>query len=208
MVHSVIFPSYTIANKIPPGLMPIMGSPGALYEYLDPLSASSCTAALKDLEEKIETEGPFDAVMAYSEGAALAASLIISRITRARWLKSTQPAIFSPFKCAIFFSGKIPGDADAAERGEIRFRHQDTDGELIPIPTAHIWGGNDFVWPHDGPVLCGLCKRETRTVFIHNGGHEIPGSRDHEIPGSTDKVAVSKAIEAIRKTIELALSTQ
>lgn len=69
-------------------------------------------------------------------------------------------------------------------------------GQCIGIPTAHIWGSNDALYPTFGPVLSELCTRENQEVYIHDGGHEIPGPKDLE--------AVKAVVAAIRRTIERA----
>lgn len=149
---------------------------------------------MDDLEDYIATEGPFDAVMAFSQGAGLAATLMIRKLLQ----EPAQQRINPLFKCAIFFSGGIPGDPAALGKNELRPLSYDTDGEVIGVPTAHIWGSNDQQYPTFGPVLSQLCKREMRTVFIHQGGHEIPGS--------SSKDAVTATVHAIRRTIAKATS--
>jgi hypothetical protein len=78
----------------------------------------------------------------------------------------------------------------------MRLLNFESDGELIEIPTAHIWGASDTLYPTFGPVLSKLCRQELRSVFVHNGGHEIPGARDPE--------AVLKAAQVIKAAIERA----
>lgn len=76
------------------------------------------------------------------------------------------------------------------------------DGDLIEIPTAHIWGATDRLYPTFGPVLSNLCKRGggRREIFIHRGGHEIPG------PQSPD--AVAKVVDVVNKTMDRAVTVQ
>lgn len=54
------------------------------------------------ITETIEEEGPFDAVIGFSQGGALASSYILSD------LLSATPR--NPFKCAIFFCSSMPFD--------------------------------------------------------------------------------------------------
>lgn len=151
--------------------------------------------ALDELERYVMTEGPFDGVMAFSAGAGFAASLMIRRFRQDPVREHINPL----FKCAVFFSGGVPGELSDDGKA-IRLLNFETDGELIEVPTAHIWGANDQLYPTFGPVLSKLCKIETRAVFIHDGGHELPGSKDRE--------SVSSAVKVIRRTIERALSAQ
>lgn len=159
-------------------------------------SVSSCTAALDDLEDYIAAEGPFDGVMAFSQGAGLAATLMVRKLLQEPMQQRLNPL----FKCAIFFSGGLPGDPAALRKNQLRPLSFDIDGEVIDVPTAHIWGSNDQQYPTFGHVLSQLCKLEMRAVFIHQGGHEIPGSNS--------KDAVTATVQAIRRTIAKATSTQ
>lgn len=164
--------------------------------YLDEKTASSCTAALDDLEDYIAAEGPFDAVMAFSQGAGLAAMLMVRKLQQEPMQQRLNPL----FKCAIFFSGGFPGDPAALRKNELRPLSYDTDEEVIHLPTAHIWGANDQQYPTFGPVLSQLCKHETRMVFMHQGGHEIPGT--------SSKEAVTATVHAIRRTVAKAIPVQ
>lgn len=70
------------------------------------------------------------------------------------------------------------------------------DGEVIQIPTAHIWGANDLTYPKFGKVLSKLCREDSRAIYIHPGGHEIPGPKNED--------ALQNAIRVIKRTIERA----
>lgn len=179
----------------------------SFFRYVDEGSASSYVKALSDLASYIAAAGPFDGVMAFSEGAAVAAGLLIQHIHQPR---GSTP----PFRFAIFFSGGIPADpgplnlaandfsaknedGNMSSRAErpMDFEH---DGEVIDVPSAHIWGSSDDIYPDFGPVLCKLCTKDQRSVFVHRGGHEIPRSGDE----------VKKAVKIIEKTIDRALMAQ
>ena len=151
-------------------------------EYALGSSAESCRNALSDLDNFLAEEGSFDGVMAFSQGAAIAASHIIHR-------QRTKP-ILPSFRFAIFFSGGIPEDLDQLlSGGPRRLLNVEEDGDLIKIPTLHVWGRNDQVYPEFGPVLSQLCKCSEREVFIHEGGHEVPGSKDRVLIAAIVKLA-------------------
>ena len=97
-------------------------------------------------------------------------------------------------------SGGPPGDHQALEQDEVKLLDQSADGEMIMIPTTNIWGSNDRLLPGLSPQLSKLCQADIRTDFIHEGGHEVPGS------GSKD--AVTAAVHAIRRTVDKALARQ
>lgn len=101
-----------------------------------------------------------------------------------------------PFSCAVFFSGDVPVAYDALICGEIREMELLTGWEIISIPTANIWGSQDALWPGRALALSEMCS-SVRTVYIHDGGHHVPGSKS--------MAAVTGVVHAIRKTIDLAL---
>ncbi|CAN8097862.1 unnamed protein product [Discula destructiva] len=176
-----------------PGLEKIAGPDDEFLQWADYGSVESCRKALYDLEDFVEEEGPFDGVIGFSLGATLASSLIVHKLRKDPRKERLHPT----FRCGIFFCGGIPeilSDTETgAEKRELSFEQ---DGEMIEIPTAHIWGANDRVWPNFGIVLSKLCRKDLRTVFIHEGGHDIPG------PKSQDELL--QAIRAIKRTIEYA----
>lgn len=135
--------------------------------------------------------------MAFSEGAALAAMLMIRK---AQQQDSVSQHLRPLFRCAVFFSGGVPADPATLQRGEIRLLDHDIDGELVELPTANIWGQNDMEYPTFGPVLSRLCQAKFRSVSIFDGGHEVPGSRN--------QAAVMSAVHVIRRTVATALDTQ
>ena len=70
------------------------------------------------------------------------------------------------------------------------------DSEVIDVSTAHMWDNTDNLGPSLGPVLSRLCKADMKEIYIHNGGHMIPGAGDVE--------AVKNCVSVMMKTTELA----
>lgn len=163
------------------GISTFVSPSDEFFTYFDPESVESYTLALSDLNFYIATEGPFDGIVAFSQGAGLAASLMID------YDQNKKP---QPFKVAIFFSGGVP---TRVTHGEICMLDKGNEGVLISLPTAHIWGKHDREYPTFGPVLSKLCAQEVGKSVVWEGGHEIPGLRD--------KLALEEAVAAIRETI-------
>ncbi|KAJ5692409.1 serine hydrolase FSH [Penicillium macrosclerotiorum] len=161
--------------------------PDSYYRYYEQLSAPSMRAALYQLSKYIETEGPFDGVIGYSQGASLAATYLI----QCSKLRSSERM---PFKCAIFFSGGIPLDPMALESGDLKLITPKKTGALLTLPTTHIWGSNDEIWPGSSEILYEACEESQRNVSVHTEGHDIPGTRAKE--------AVQDAVRAIRRTLD------
>ncbi|KPI45007.1 uncharacterized protein AB675_2443 [Cyphellophora attinorum] len=81
------------------GISSIYDGPYSCY-YIDP-SPENIQNAMDLVHEVMDEEGPFDAVMAFSQGAALAASIILNH-------QLTHP--FDPplFRLAIFLCANLP----------------------------------------------------------------------------------------------------
>ena len=169
---------------------------GEYFQYFDINSASSALKALNDLDAYIEAEGPYDAVLAFSQGAALAATLMIRKLRQNPVEQHLSPL----FKCGVFISGGIPADYGGLLDGKIRLLSHAEDGELIPVPTANIWGQDEGEFSGNSKQLAGLCQSQGRVIFIHKGGHEVPGSRSRD--------AVTASVNAVRRTIQTALHAQ
>lgn len=165
------------------------------YMYLDVTSIDSIQTALEDLADYVEAAGPFDGVMAFSQGAGLAAGLMIQQAQNSPIDYLLKPV----FKCAIFFSGGIPGDPASLKAGKLRLMSAEQDGQVIQVPTAHIWGSKDDQYPDFGPVLAGLTSKENREVVIWDGGHEVPGLGGR---------GITEAVAAIKKTLQRATHNQ
>ncbi|KAB8074709.1 serine hydrolase-domain-containing protein [Aspergillus leporis] len=142
------------------------------FSFCDPEEPQSCRQAARDLEEYIKEEGPFDGIIGFSMGAAMALSWLVN------WFRSTEGSGSDavPFKVAIFFSNAIqPYDHDELNRGHIAHLDSAQVGKVIDIPTAHIWGSAD---PQEDQARWAVdfCNPEKKSIFVHAKGHEIPNS--------------------------------
>ncbi|KAF2490387.1 hypothetical protein BU16DRAFT_470549 [Lophium mytilinum] len=182
--HAFDFVEGTIPASPAPETKSYYPDADAHFNYFDLDSVESMQRALKQLDDYVELEGPYDGVIAYSHGAALVATYIAAH---------TRP----PFKCAIFISGARPADPTVLQRGELRLLNAEQDGVLLHLPTAHIWGTNDSLYPDTSQYLSQLCDSESRAVFLHEEGHNVPGGKARE--------AVLGASKAIRRTMDKAM---
>jgi hypothetical protein len=147
------------------------------FAICDPNSALSCIEAMNNLDRYIETEGPYDGIMAFSQGASIALGWMIQRQRRAKGGKPQQ----IPFKIGIFFSnpwGVYDGNA-LAEDHLVYLDPGNFEG-LLDLPTAHIWGSADKAHTIAQAVST-FCVANKRSVFVHERGHEIPANTDNVI---------------------------
>ena len=79
-------------------------SKSALYAYYNPLNPASIIQTETELEEIIARDGPFDGVLGYSGGAALAAEIIIRDVIADPFKIPSE----RPFRFAVFINGASP----------------------------------------------------------------------------------------------------
>jgi hypothetical protein len=130
------------------------------FAYCDSTSAASTLKAIDELDAYIAAEGPYDGVIAFSQPAALVITLMIRKFKEDPEGQSADPL----FKCAVFFSPAImPVDYKALQVDEIHTLSFAIAGEIIGIPTAHIWGSSDQ-WAATGSELSKMCKANVRST--------------------------------------------
>ncbi|KAH9987035.1 serine hydrolase FSH [Xylariaceae sp. FL0662B] len=181
--HTYEFVEGTWPTTIASELKGMAISTDEFFSYIDGDNMGSYVSAISDLDTYLSIEGPFDGVLAFSQGALLAATYIA-------WKTRQNPRpnpIIQTFKCAIFFSAFGMYDPDLLLQGQIRLLDSSVNKEVIHIPTAHIWGRDDFVSTKASSVS-DMCEPNTRHIFIHEGGHEIPGVRMNTAVKSTARI--------------------
>ncbi|KAB8270077.1 serine hydrolase FSH [Aspergillus minisclerotigenes] len=193
--HSYDYAEGTIPHPMDPEVATYFRTNEGCFAYFDPEKPETFSAALSHLQDFIEQEGPFDAILAYSHGAQLAAA----------WLavQDKKGPAYRSIRCAVFLSGGIPYElVSCPNNGRPVMRHMDPckTGVVVDVPTTHIWGRDDRQYPGTSEVLSNLCVSKWREVFIHPGGHEVPGA--------SAKEAVVGAALVIRKTVGLAVTLQ
>lgn len=148
----------------------------------------------QDLRDFFQAHGPFFGLMGFSEGASVAATVLIQDMR--------QHGGSLGIKCGIFFCGVPPLDlglergSNSGNCGEIRPFEETVDGVLLRLPTAHVWSRSGDVHPGMGQGLVALCEKGVREEVPHDLGHDIPGAQSN--------VAWKETIRAIERTIERA----
>ncbi|KAI1086944.1 serine hydrolase FSH [Rostrohypoxylon terebratum] len=181
------------------------------FKFYGKDEAKDIQKACEWLASKLESNGPYDGVIAFSQGAVLVASFLLYR----QWYDHELPPAF---KFAIFIGGGLslkvlkdigvlvskeaetaisqatlqhdqglgPLPAHMMNARRAVFNSDDCFGlnlnkmplELkIRIPTVHIWGENDPLFP-SSIHLAGLCDPYIRKIYTHSGRREIPQGDD------------------------------
>lgn len=120
-------------------------------------SSTACDFLDKHLAQHRQV--PYDGVLGFSEGASLAAALMLRQ-------KSQGKAC--PFQFAIFVCAVPPFRWD---NGDLVLPNETTD--RILIPTVHILGADD-PGRQAGKIMYDLCQESSASLIYHKGGHTIP----------------------------------
>lgn len=160
------------------------------FEYFTPDDAATCLTAMRDLESFIAAEGPFDGVIAFSQGASVATTLMLQR----QRMDPARELVDPVFKCAVFLGAAVPCDPAQLELGVVCEVSFEEYGEVLHVPTTHIWGKLD---PSPYPArLARLCSKAKKSIYVHDGGHAVPGSQDND--------AVRQTVRMMKRSIALA----
>jgi surfactin synthase thioesterase subunit len=127
----------------------------------------------KSLSEVLDKEGPFDGVIGFSQGAALAVALASALETARRpkvpasWNFTTQ---HPPMKFAVAFSGFRA--AKGINKGEMDFLYE----PKVETPTLHFIGNSDEIVTEERTLLAVEACKGARVVRFP-GGHYLPTSK-------------------------------
>ncbi|KAH7070079.1 serine hydrolase FSH [Paraphoma chrysanthemicola] len=194
--HEYIFIDGSVTAPAAPGVQDLASNTTEFFRYAADNDLRTAMEFYTNIEDFIFSEGPFDGLIGFSEGAGVGASLLAYQEKTAAEGNET---LFS-FRCGIFFSAAPPVDIHAMHNGKLRRLSSEVDGVCIRVPTAHIWDPRDEVHPGFGEVLRGLCTQEGKEEFEHVSGHVVPGTQSDE--------EVKETVRAMRRTIERARDTQ
>ncbi|KAI0436486.1 serine hydrolase FSH [Xylaria telfairii] len=185
--HKYDFVEGGFDHPMEPSIASIVSPSDTFHAYFDPRSGLSMLETMNDLDELIaEADPPYDAVLGFSHGSSLAATML-TRPGR----HTEQP----PFKLAIFFSAGMAADHASLTNDTIRvLQAAENQKSIIRIPTVHVYAENDLVAPGQGTMLQNLCQPNDNYSSVHRLGHQIPGS--------ADKKDLDAAVTAIKSAIK------
>ena len=110
----------------------------------------------------VDSEGPFEAILGFSHGAGIAATVLEDNIR-----KSRANGVPSMFKLGIFLCGLPPYNL---RTGALLLA--DTDGIVFQLPTLHVIGSNDPLIDC-ALALYNVCDLDTAEIFDHGRGHQL-----------------------------------
>ncbi|KAL4937236.1 hypothetical protein BDV06DRAFT_203330 [Aspergillus oleicola] len=168
--HKFHFMNGRLDSDCEPELKCIVPPPFYNHYPRDISPGSDLQNAIQYTQRIISREGPFDAVMGFSQGAALAYSLLEHDYTTRKQTETETGSSGSPlFKAAVFICAGMPYDLSGKESASL----PSEGGYVVTIPTAHIVGKQDALF-EQGRKLYGLCEPSQAELYDHGGKHMIP----------------------------------
>lgn len=128
-------------------------------------STASVQKAISELLQTLEDDPEIEGVLGYSEGATVAATLVLEE----RRL-SEEEGRPRRIKCAIFLAGWPPLRMG---KDGVDLILADECEDLIDIPTCHIVGCLD-PYVQGSLALYNVCDEDTAELFDHGKGHIVP----------------------------------
>jgi len=142
----------------------------AHYAYYD-FTPESAVSAVKAVNQYVKSEGPFEGIIGFSQGASLAVMYL------ANWVHE-NPTSPLPVSCAILFSQIATyNHMKWLETGELIPLDRLPGGLRFNIPAIAVWGASDREDVKNQALLLDqLFDEGTFSTFVHSGGHEVPGA--------------------------------
>lgn len=136
------------------------------------LGKDICMAYIRNF---IQEEGPFHGVIGTSQGATVAAMVLLDDLDKSsRWRKDEDndsiSSSSSMFECGVFFVGFPPISLDKS--GYV-LSDESPPNTKITIPTCHVVGEED-IWHFGALALINVCDPNSTTVVTHKKGHVVP----------------------------------
>lgn len=167
----VDFEFVTSPHRIVPGTGPGAGHPDHKPdEGVDPgrywWDFNSEASQMSGFDESVsflanvfEERGPFDGVLAFSQGAGMLA-ILMAKLQR----RELPPAITFRFGCLV--SGFLP--RDPTYRAILQ-------AQTLTLPSLHVFGQTDnIIEPERSKALAAAWDPAAATVLTHEGGHLMP----------------------------------
>ncbi|CAG8195879.1 unnamed protein product [Penicillium salamii] len=137
------------------------------------------------LYDTLEKNPDIDGIIGYSEGATMAASLIMDEERKAQEMGRPRR-----IKCAVFITGWPPLSP------EENVVLADESDYILDVPTLHVVGAND-PYRYGALALFNVCDPDTAAMFDTGRGHTIPRSGQVILElGNAVRDLVDKAYEA------------
>ena len=141
----------------------------------DPLEVGSVVEKIEQsLKTAIEDDdraggtGPWAGLLGFSQGAKIAASLLLRQ-----QLDRSMAASLPTFEFGILIAGPspmvslIPSSSDTTAL-------RSSSAPLLGVPTAHVHASHDSLFSSPNDYLYQSCSPHSRSLFVWDGDHHVP----------------------------------
>ncbi|KAH9876636.1 hypothetical protein J1614_003768 [Plenodomus biglobosus] len=148
------------------GVVPIDEDPSEVASVVEKIEQSLRTAMEDD--DCAGGTGPWVGLLGFSQGAKIAASLLLRQ-----QLDPSMAASFPAFEFGILIAGPspmislIPSSSDTTA-----LRWSSTP--LLCVPTAHVHASHDSLFSSPNEYLYQSCSPHSRSLFVWDGDHHVP----------------------------------
>jgi predicted sulfurtransferase len=151
--------------------------------------------SLKIVDQVLDTQGPWDGILGFSQGASLAALLAARECERERSLPKKERRFKFVICCSGYPSMKISpstttgtrttkeGEEEEEEEEEVVVGNQSDESSSmsIPMPSLHVYGAiknkDRQISVDENKALWENFDATKRVLLRHNNGHIIPATR-------------------------------
>ncbi|PHH61343.1 hypothetical protein CDD81_477 [Ophiocordyceps australis] len=152
-------------RDFPPGLSPEDSIRLFIEKQDEPYDCEGFHKTMSQLHKVIADDPDIEGILGYSEGAMVAATLILEE--RRKWEREGVPR---RIKCGIFFAGWPPV---RVIDNVVEYLLADECEDVIDIPTCHVVGCKD-PYINGSMALYDICDQDQAVLFDHGKGHTLP----------------------------------
>jgi pimeloyl-ACP methyl ester carboxylesterase len=148
------------------GVVSIDEDPSEVVSVVEKIEQSLKTAMEDD--DRAGGTGPWACLLGFSQGAKIAASLLLRQ-----QLDRSMAASLPTFEFGILIAGPspmvslIPSSSDTTA-----LRSSSTT--LLRVPTAHVHASHDSMFSSPNGYLYHSCSPHSRSLFVWDGDHHVP----------------------------------
>jgi len=157
--------------------LPMFYQPDADRETVERIDANIAAALRED--DAAGARGPVVALLGFSQGAKMAASLLFRRQRERELRKGTKAT--TDYRFAVLFAGRGPlislasdPDPEANERGIENHIVQTKETLLLQLPTIHVHGLYDVGIEAHRELLHISCQKGSTRLVEWDGDHRMP----------------------------------
>lgn len=191
----LVFADAPYLSEPGPGVVPVYETWGPFRRWLrwknhhpeldDSTAADTIISGLEQCKEDDEGVGPWVALLGFSQGAKIAASLLYEQQIR----REREGYADTDYRFGVLLAGRgpllsfshhsvSPALMTPAQLSMQEFDYPFPSPHVLRIPTIHVHGLQDIGLPYHRKLAWQYCDPKTSTTIEWNGNHRVPIKRD------------------------------